>query len=349
MANKPDRKSRSVVFRFPTGASLKDIKTSVEKELGSACVIVLQELRAQEYLVEFSNAEQAERIIADGFDFNGLHVQPSPPVGQFTNVSIMGLRAYVEDTIVEEALSKYGELRSDIIRLKYKKGHDLEGLENGNRLVKMVLTSKSIPYSIKIDGEWCRIIHSNQKPVCNFCLEEGHRRSQCPEIECFKCGKKGHLRAHCTEISTIDDTPTPDDNLEANPEPIIPTNDIELSYDDSSDDEEDHLDYSFNKPDTLPKTATVTDAAKTQPKPPPAPKPSCTTTKSTPQPLNTCNPSTPSTEMENGSSLSSTNTLKRDRNKPLDSSSDDDNRKRRPRLNPKPAIPTRSTKTTFDK
>ena len=182
MVNKPDSKSRSVVFRFPTGASLKDIKTSVEKELGSGCVIVLQEQRAQEYLVEFSNAEQAERIIADGFDFNGLHVQLSPLVGQFTNVSIMGVRAFVEDIIVEEALSKYGEFRSEIRRLKYKKGHNLEGLENGNRLVKMVLTSKSIPYSIKIDGEWCRIIQSNQKPVCNFSLEEGHRRSQCPEI-----------------------------------------------------------------------------------------------------------------------------------------------------------------------
>jgi len=43
-------------------------------------------------------------------------------------------------------LSEYGELKSDVIRLKYKTDHDLAGLENGNRLMKMVLDKPSIPY-----------------------------------------------------------------------------------------------------------------------------------------------------------------------------------------------------------
>ena len=51
----------------------------------------------------------------------------------------MGLRAYIEDEKVVETLSRYEEIKSPVIRLKYKIGHDLAGLENGNRLVKMVL------------------------------------------------------------------------------------------------------------------------------------------------------------------------------------------------------------------
>ena len=39
--------------------------------------------------------------------------------------------------------------------------HALAGIENGNRLVKIISTTKSIPYSIKVGVEWCRVIHNN--------------------------------------------------------------------------------------------------------------------------------------------------------------------------------------------
>ncbi|KAL9984497.1 hypothetical protein ACROYT_G006797 [Oculina patagonica] len=70
----------------------------------------------------------------------------------------------------------------------------------------MVLTKASIPYSLKIDGEWCRVIHSNQKPICNICFEEGHRRAACPSVTCFKCGEKGHMRQSCPQTDeTLDE------------------------------------------------------------------------------------------------------------------------------------------------
>lgn len=94
--------------------------------------------------------------------------------------SIMGLRSYIEDEEVKEALNHYG----DIKRLKYKADHELAGLENGNRLVKVVLDKKSIPYSIRIGGEWCRIIHNDQEPVCMECSEIGHIRKNCLSIKC---------------------------------------------------------------------------------------------------------------------------------------------------------------------
>ena len=61
----------------------------------------------------------------------------------------------------------------------------------------MVLTARSIPYSIRIGGEWCRIIHDNQQPVCSECSEVGHTRKHCPKIECRICKRKGHMSYVC--------------------------------------------------------------------------------------------------------------------------------------------------------
>jgi len=38
----------------------------------------------------------------------------------------------VDDGQVEPALSEYSELKSEVIRLKYKVDHELAGMENGN-------------------------------------------------------------------------------------------------------------------------------------------------------------------------------------------------------------------------
>ena len=167
--------------------------------MGTGAVTVVQDLQSGEYLVEVTTKEQAEQLTGDGFDLNGTHVHPSPPTGMFTNVSLMGLCAYVEDNAVVKELEKYEDIKSEVIRLKYKTGHELAGIENGNRLVRMVLTKPSVPYSLKLNGEWCRVIHSNQKPICNVYYEEGHRCAECPSVVCFNCGAKGHIRAKCTK------------------------------------------------------------------------------------------------------------------------------------------------------
>lgn len=120
----------------------------------------------------------------------------------------MGLRAYIEDASIIKELEKFGEIKSEVIRLKYKKGHDLVGVENGNRLVRMVLTKPSVPCSLKIEGEWCRVIHNNQKPICSLCHEDGHRRNECPTVVCFTCNETGHVRANCPNRPTDNTTPT---------------------------------------------------------------------------------------------------------------------------------------------
>ena len=123
-------------------------------------------------------------VMNNGFDIKEFHIDCSPPHGKFLNVKMMGLRSYVEDEEVKYTLGEYGELKSEVIGLKYKADHEVAGLENGNPLVKMILDKPSIRYSLRIGGEWCRIIHNNEQPVCIECSQLGQTRINFPKIRC---------------------------------------------------------------------------------------------------------------------------------------------------------------------
>ena len=117
----------------------------------------------------------------------------------YVNVSVMGLRAYVEVKALIKALVPYGDNKGEVIRLKYKADHDLAGLENGNRLVRMILNKPSIHYSLKIGDEWCRIIHNNQQRICRECTQLGHSRRKCPTVTCNLCEQVGHMSMDCPQ------------------------------------------------------------------------------------------------------------------------------------------------------
>ena len=134
--------------------------------------------------MQLSNNQHVEYLLENGFDTATQHHQCHSLHGLYKNVSILGLKAFISDDEVTQKLQNYGEIKGDIIRLKYKNDHTLAGLENGNRLIRMMLTAKSIPYSLNIGGEWCRIIHNNQIQICSHCNEEGHARRNSPEMQC---------------------------------------------------------------------------------------------------------------------------------------------------------------------
>lgn len=194
-----DRKARTITFKLPITATLGDLKKSLDKESSRANPTVIQELGAGQFLVEFQTKEQADEFIDSGLDFDEIHIDCRPPQGYYINVSILGLRAYISDESVLSALAEFGETKSQVIRLKYKSDHELAGLENGNRLVKLVLTKPSIPYSLRIDSKWCRVIHNQQQQVCSNCHDLGHSQRKCPEITCCICGEKGHLSYDCVQ------------------------------------------------------------------------------------------------------------------------------------------------------
>ena len=193
-----DRKGRSVTFKTAHHVSLGVFKTAIDGEI-SGGIVVFQDLGNEEYLIELEDKEDAENLIERGFDVEESHVSCHPPQGKYVNVSIMGLRSYIDDEDLIAVLSDYGEIKSDVIRLKYKANHELAGLQNGNRLVKMVIEKPSIPYSVKISGEWCRIIHNNQQPLCSECSELGHVRRECPYVTCRVCHDLGHMSYSCKQ------------------------------------------------------------------------------------------------------------------------------------------------------
>ena len=92
-----------------------------------------------EFLIEVANQQDAGPLIKEGFDF---HVSCYPPQDEFTVVSIFTLRSYIEDDEFKKVLSQYGEIRREVIRLKYKADLAFAGLENGNRLVKVLWKRK---------------------------------------------------------------------------------------------------------------------------------------------------------------------------------------------------------------
>lgn len=137
-----------------------------------------------------------------------IHITCHPPHSYYIDVSLLGLPAYVEeDDDITQALKQFGEIKGEVIPLKYKADHDLTGLENGNRLVKMVLSGPAIPYSMKISGEWCRVFHNNQR-VCSNYFAVDHSRRNCPEITCHNCHEKGHLAFNCPSRTTSQENNT---------------------------------------------------------------------------------------------------------------------------------------------
>ena len=226
------RQGRSVTFRTAHHFSVGVLKTAIDGEITSS-IVVFQDLGNQEYLIELQDKEDAENLIEHGVYVEESHVSYHPPQGKYVNVSIMGLRSYIEDDDFIATLSDYGEVKSDVIRLKYKADHELAGLQNGNRLVKMVLEKHSIPYSVNIAGEWCRIIHNNQQPICSECSELGHTRKHCPYVECKICHNLGHMSYNCEQRQTRKEgaeedginvnEPTP--NVEEHSNTEVPTKD----------------------------------------------------------------------------------------------------------------------------
>ena len=82
----------------------------------------------------------------------------------------------------------------------------------------MVLDKPAIPYSLRVGGEWGRIIHNNQQPVCIECSELGHTRRNCPKIRLRVCKLLGHMSYNCVEREEQEGEEQNDAEPEVNPQ-----------------------------------------------------------------------------------------------------------------------------------
>ena len=97
-----EQKARSFLFKIPAETGLREIKTAIEEITGENAITVFRQSGISEYLVELSDADQVREIIEHGFDFDDHHIDCNLPHGYYLNVSIMGLKAYVDDDAVTE-------------------------------------------------------------------------------------------------------------------------------------------------------------------------------------------------------------------------------------------------------
>ena len=343
-----DRKARSLTFKVPPGTNLGTLKQAIENENTNNEIRVFQEIGANEYLIELTSELQTQDIIENGFDAGSLHIRCHPPHGYYLNVSIMGLKAYISDDDVIEKLSSYGEIKGQVIRLKYKQDHELAGLENGNRLIRMVLTSPSIPYSLNIGGEWCRVIHNNQLVICSHCDETGHSRKNCPTIECRNCKQLGHISFHCPlrvarhtataetgndSNTTANDATTPDTNDE---------NHTDMTMEESSEESDDQEDDEHEIPPE--NNITVDDTSNEERRNHPEEKPSPERSDETESSLESKTPPQTSTTQEQNTTATTSK-----RPHPTDSDSDPPPLPRRQKIKPKPNVnATRRAKKNED-
>lgn len=72
------------------------------------------------------------------------------------------MRSYIEDDEFKKVLSQYGEIKREVIRLKYKADLAFCGFRKWKSFSQGALEKKTIPYSLRIGDDWCRIIHKDQ-------------------------------------------------------------------------------------------------------------------------------------------------------------------------------------------
>ena len=93
---------------------------------------------------EFSNANDTKTVVEEGFDVIEVHISCPLPHAHLINVRVYSRTLRTKKK--QRSYRNIGEIKGDVIRLKYRATYHLAGLENGNRLVRMLLTEKSIPY-----------------------------------------------------------------------------------------------------------------------------------------------------------------------------------------------------------
>ena len=77
-----DHKAKSQTFKVPEGTNLGEIKMAIENENTNNVITLFQEIGANEYLVELTDATHVQEMYENGFDaghvYNWSYYVPVP-------------------------------------------------------------------------------------------------------------------------------------------------------------------------------------------------------------------------------------------------------------------------------
>jgi len=151
------------------------------------------------YMITMRDKDMRD-LLLDGIKCKGKTYNTIPVVKDTVNVSIMGVDPCIEDFEIADAIENMdATVLGEVRRLVYPGTN----VENGNRLcsVRLPKERNSLPYLLRVPNgnvfDSYRIIHDDQKKLCNKCYSPSHLFKDCPKFTCFKCQAQGHFKSQC--------------------------------------------------------------------------------------------------------------------------------------------------------
>lgn len=122
-------------------------------------------------------------------------------------VSFLHIPAYIEDDHLIDKLESFKVTVLSPVQRRYYPGTEIA---DGTRFVNVRLPPNllSIPYSVKLDNVYYRVVHDNQKRMCGLGHSLEHLFKDCPDFIRFRCKGRGHyaVRPHAIAVVQRDIT-----------------------------------------------------------------------------------------------------------------------------------------------
>ncbi|KAK6168275.1 hypothetical protein SNE40_022136 [Patella caerulea] len=155
--------------------------------------------RLNKFEVTLDSNVSAGKLIEVGVEIGGLNV-PCHYVSKVKIVSIMNLPYYIEDTDIEEKLTRWNvKLEGEI---KERIDHST-GCADGTRIMKVIFPPgvSSLPFSVgfnTVDGyEYFALKINDQTKVCFNGLSTEHIKIDCSKFRCNLCDEQGNVERKC--------------------------------------------------------------------------------------------------------------------------------------------------------
>ena len=147
-----------------------------------------------------TDTEQNALRLTRGLVINSNSFDCTFQFNEIVMVSFLHLPAHIPDSDILDKLTKKGcEIRSEV----YRRVHPGTQIADGTRYVKVKFPPgmASLSWSMKFDtgfGErYFKVVHNNQRALCNMCQSPFHKYRQCPELICHGCDEQGHKISEC--------------------------------------------------------------------------------------------------------------------------------------------------------
>lgn len=170
----------------PTSFEVHDWLVDVVGITSDQCHTAYYDLEQYCFFVKLMNPLMMDRILMkfpQGIEFRHSDKSVStvyvyPADAEFKTVRVYNLPPEVENCLLKEVLSQFGQVKS-IKNEMWSSKHRLQCF-SGIRSVEMQIRS-NIPSHVIVGGYKAQVVYTGQTATCHICNESGHMRQACPK------------------------------------------------------------------------------------------------------------------------------------------------------------------------